>query len=137
MKDRTWNKIIFVIMAIVIGYFAIATAKADETDQTVARIEVVIAGCAAANAIVGDHLDNDYYFQEGKRWTEYLIGFTNYNEGKSHEMIREMVTLGLANLSDGSVDFEQFRQVADVHCIQIRDELLKLSDATIDDWFGE
>ena len=133
MKDRTWNKIIFVIMAIVIGYFAISVSKADEIEE----LEIVIAGCAAANGIVGQHLDNDYYIQEANRWKEYLVGFTDYNEGKTYELIKEMVTLGLANLSDGSVDFNDFRQVADIHCNEIRKELLKLSDATIDDWFGE
>ena len=140
-SEKTWNIIIVALLALLALYLTVPSALADETDvdveEMVEELEFMASACAATYAVIGVELENEGYVNEGRRWFHWLVGFTNNNEGKTREMIKERATEAYARLENGNSSLNDFRQIADVECIRIRDAVIALVDGTIDDWYNE
>lgn len=140
-KESTWNYIIVALLALLALYLAVPSALADETDvdteEMIGELEFMASACAATYAIIGVELENEGYVDEGRRWFHWLVGFTNNNEGRTREMIKERATEAYTRLGNGNSSLDDFRQIADVECIRIRDGVIALVGGTIDDWYDE
>ena len=138
IKDSTWNWIIAILMFIFLAYLNASKAQElDDSDLTeVQQMEILIATCAAANAVAAQELENDGYLKEAKRWFQFYIGWSDYNEGQARERVKFLVTRIYENQEAGQ-DISAITKITDDTCIEFRDFVLKLTNMSIEEWFAE
>jgi hypothetical protein len=138
IKDSTWNWIIAILMFIFLAYLNVS--KAQELDASnlteVQQMEILIATCAAANAVAAQELENDGYLKEATRWFQFYIGWSDYNEGQARERVKFLVTRIYENQEAGQ-DISAITKITDDTCIGFRDFVLKLTNMSIEEWFAE
>lgn len=135
-RERKWHYLAASLMLMFIAYMYASDSHAEDLSEvTIEQVEFLISACAATYGLVGDALDNDGYIDEGRRWAQFLIGFTEYNEGRAMALINARLIEAQAAL-EGGRPLDAYVKLADEDCIVIRDELLKISGTAVEEWYG-
>jgi hypothetical protein len=137
-KESTWNYIIVALLALLALYLTMPSALAEGLeDLTVQEADELIGMCTAAYAIVGYELDDKDYQAEGTRWAEFYIGFKDNDGVAARASVKSYVMDGLELMQSGERKLADFKEVADVNCVVIRDEFLRLLGKTVDNWYNQ
>lgn len=137
MKERTWNKIILVILALVVGYFVIAESRADETytSSIVEEYEFMISACTATYVLVSYYKPS--YNEEAKRWAQFLIGFVDDDKERAQSLVERNLNIALERMQSGESSLESYEKLADKECVVLRDDILAFLDEPVSKWYGE
>lgn len=137
-SEKTWNIIIVALLALLAIYLTTPSALADGFDDiTVEEADELIGMCTAAYAIVGYELNDKDYQAEGTRWAEFYIGFKNEDEAAARASVKKYVMDGLVLMQNNERRLADFKEVADVNCVVIRDAFLAMLGESIDSWYGD